>query len=102
MSEDKSFNYAELILNEIRELKAEVRDMRSELRETRRELNQRMDKLELRQDRLDAKLEETRRELKTAIDASQKEIHSSTRHSQTLTATIVSIVVVVIYSVLTH
>ena len=113
MNEEKTFNYGELILNEMREL--------------RRELTQRMDRIESRQDKLDAKIDDTRKELNAKIDdtrkeindirkelnntrkelsdkidGSKKEMNSQTRHSQTLTATIVSIVVVVIYSVLTH
>ena len=111
--QEKTFSYGELILNELREMKSEIRELR-------RELTQRMDRIEARQDKLDTKIDETRKELtqrmdkldtkfdetrkelKTAVDDSQKEIHSSARHGQILTATVVSIVVVVIYSVLSH
>ena len=48
------------------------------------------------------KLDSSLKEIRDLVAASQKDIRSSERHGQILTSTIVSIVIVVLYSILNH
>lgn len=62
----------------------------------------RMDKLEDKIDKLSDKLDASMKEIRELVAQSQKDIRSSERHSQILTSTIVSIVIVMIFYILNH
>ena len=86
-----------------------VQAARDETREFKKDINKRidiietrMDKLEDKFDKLSDKLDSSMKEIRDLVTSSQKEINSSMRHSQVLTATVISIVVVVIASFLIH
>lgn len=114
MPEEKNFNES---------LMEQIKIVRDENRETKRDLNKRMDelgkrmdgidkrmdrietrmdKLENKIDKLSDKLDSSLKEIRDLVVESQKDIRNSERHSQILTSTIVSIVVVVLLSFLNH
>lgn len=71
----------ELILTELRDLKNDMHNLRQEVKETRTELNGRMDKL-------DEKLEDVRKETRSAM-----------RHSQIMVMSSVGIALGVLYAI---
>ncbi len=72
----------ELILVELRGLKDDVHDLRQEIKDTRTELTGRMNKLE-------EKIEDVRKETRSAM-----------RHSQIMTASVVTIALGVLYAII--
>lgn len=127
MADVKTKDFNEYLLENIQAAREETREFKNDINKrmdrielrmdklenkidvTRQELNQRMDKMESRMDKMDEKidklaekLDSSMKEIRDLVAASQKDIRSSERHSQILTSTIVSIVIVVLYSILNH
>ena len=107
MAETKIKDFNEYLLENIQATRDEVRESKNDLNKRMDELGKRMDRIETRMDKLEDKidklsdkLDSSMKELRELVAASQKEIHATTRHSQILTSTIVSIVVVVLFALL--
>ncbi len=93
MAEDKVKNFNEYLLEN-------VQAVRDETRQFKQDIGKRMDKLEDKLDKLSDKLDTSLKEIRQLVAESQKDIRSTERHSQILTSTIVSIVVVVLFALL--
>ena len=109
MSEEKTKNFNEYLLENVQAAREETREFKNDINKRMDGLEKRMDRIENRMDKLEDKIDKlsdkldtSMKEIRQLVAESQKEIHSSTRHSQVLTSTIVSIVIVVLYSILNH
>lgn len=116
MSSDKTKDFNEYLLENVQAAREETRDFKQDINKRMDELGKRMDGLEKRMDRIETrmdkledkidrlsdKLDSSLKEIRELVAQSQKDIRSTTQHSQILTSTIVSIVIVVIFSMLNH
>lgn len=125
MSNEKTKDFNEYLLENVQAAREETREFKKDinkrmdgLEKRMDELDKRMDRIETRMDKLEDKVETTRRELnqrmnrleekldsslkeiRDLVAESRKDIRSTTQHSQILTSTIVSVVVVVLFTLL--
>ena len=102
MPTEKTKDFSEYLLENVQTAREETREFKKDLGQRMDRIEQRMDKLDEKIDNLAEKLDSSMKEIRDLVAASQKDIRNSERHSQILTSTIVSIVIVVIFSMLTR
>ena len=85
--------YSELVLEQLK-------DLRAELREQKREINDRLDRMDRRIDRIEFQLDSLEKKFDYKLDKFDEKISNSTKHNQILTGTIISIVLVVLFTIL--
>ena len=122
VAEDNVKNFNEYLLENVQAVRDETRQFKQDISKRMDGLDKRMDKLEDKLDKLSDKLDTSLKEMNSKLDTSlkemnskldtslkeirqlvaesQKDIRSTERHSQILTSTIVSIVVVVLFTLL--
>ena len=129
VAEDNVKNFNEYLLENVQAVRDETRQFKQDISKRMDGLDKRMDRLETRMDKLEdkldklsdkldtslkemnskldtslkemnSKLDTSLKEIRQLVAESQKDIRSTERHSQILTSTIVSIVVVVLFTLL--
>lgn len=98
----KTKDFNEYLLENVQAAREEIREFMDNLDKRMDRIERRMDKLDEKIDKLAEKLDSSMKKIRDLVMASQKDIRSSEQHSQILTSTIVSIVIVVLYSILNH
>lgn len=102
MADVKTKDFNEYLLENIQAAREETREFKNDINKRMNRIELRVDKLDDKIDKLSEKLDSSMKEIRDLVAASQKDIRSSERHSQILTSTIISIVIVVLYSILNH
>ncbi|MBE8953600.1 MAG: hypothetical protein SR1Q7_10735 [Quinella sp. 1Q7] len=109
MSDTKTKDFNEYLMESVQAARNETRETKQDLGKRMDELGKRMDRIESRMDKLEDKIDKlsdkldaSMKEMRDLVAQSQKDIRSTTQHSQILTMTVISIVVVVISTFLTH
>lgn len=96
-------SYSEVTHAQFKDLQKRMDGLEKELDRVNIRLDRvenRMDKIEEKLEKLDDKIETIRRELNTNINELRKDIQTSSNHGNIMMATVISIALAVIYSVL--
>ena len=109
MTEPKTKDFNEYLLENVQAAREETREFKNDINKRMDGIEKRMDRIENRMDKLEDKIDKlsdkldtSMKEIRELVTSSQKEMNSSMRHSQILTSTIVSLVIVIIASFIIH